>query len=77
VLCHPKAALGFEISYPTPMPSVNQEMLQFVSHYSGWCYRVGSCGNARSVAGVSSGSLRTFSEAEFCQLVSVRSILSP
>lgn len=68
VLCPSKAASRFEISYPTLMPSVNQEMLQFVTHHSGWCYRVGSYGNARWVAGMSSGSLRTFSEAEFCQV---------
>lgn len=48
------------ISYPILMPSVNQEMLQFVTHYSELCYRVGSCGNARSVAGMSSGSLSLF-----------------
>lgn len=48
------------ISYPTLMPSVNQEMLQFVTHYSELCYRVESCGDARSVAGMSSGSLGLF-----------------
>lgn len=69
VLGQAKAEWCFEISYPTLMPSVNQEVLQFVTHCSGWCHRVGSCGNARWVAGRSSRTLRTFPEAEFWQLV--------